>query len=475
MDKNTKKITVPTYANQAGMNYFDDVVRAVLGQYSEQSPVVQADFDEAGVLVFGAAVQITSRECGIDAFGRDTRQVEAALAMAHDIERVAIVDWLFSKDWDHPKQIITALSHAPHWAASMPHVRLILGTAIELMDDEIRLKNAITNIKTILDQQPDLSGPCAQVFDKAALAKARKLVQSINSEIKSNTINDDLRQAQRNGGWRARPDFNVAQANLAKLKLEFENFGPVINRLENDLLLASLMPEDDFSISPLLLLGPPGVGKTLFCHALAKALGSAMVKITAAGAQGGFQLTGSNASWRDSAPGRVFKAFAESETCCPVVLIDEVDRINKSDQHPVIPVLLELLDPVSSESFRDEFFEVEFDASMAVNVLTANSLTGVPDALLSRCEVFTITMPNATQRLRIIENEANHLKEKLGREIALDWDTASRVAEADDMDMRKVQRLVKNAFAEAIKTGKTTAVLEAPPSKFNLIPGPTRH
>ena len=77
--------------------------------------------------------------------------------------------------------------------------------------------------------------------------------------------------------------------------------------------------------------------------------------------------------------------------------IDEVDKIGVSAQCPVLPVLLDLLEPNTAQRFKDEFFGMEFDASRMVFILTANSLEGVPAALLSRVEVFEVPRPAAVQ------------------------------------------------------------------------------
>ena len=270
-----------------------------------------------------------------------------------------------------------------------------------------------------------------------------------------------LDNARLHDGFRRVPDAKKAGRQLDKTKLQFENLAAPIERLQVDLALASAMNPTDFRMTPLLLLGDPGIGKTYLAMQLAQALGVNMEKLSAGGAQGGFQLTGSHNSWTGARPGALFTLLAEGQYATPVVVIDEVDKIRDS-QYPVLPVLLDLFEPQTAKFFKDEFFEMQFDASRIIFVLTANSLEGVPAPLLSRLEVFEITRPEPAQRLRIIQNEAAMLRRKTGLNIRLDKAGSEALAERQDIDLRKTTRLVSEAFARALQAGELMAKLFVP-------------
>ena len=135
-------------------------------------------------------------------------------------------------------------------------------------------------------------------------------------------------------------------------------------------------------IPPFLLLGKPGVGKTHFAMQLAQSLGVDMAKISAGGAQGGFQLTGSHTSWKGARPRSLTALLAAGKSAAPVNVINEIDKIVDA-RYPVLPVLLNLLERGTAKQFTDEFFEMEIDASKIIFVLTANSTVGIPESLLS--------------------------------------------------------------------------------------------
>ncbi len=254
---------------------------------------------------------------------------------------------------------------------------------------------------------------------------------------------------------------------MDKTKKQFENLAAPIERLQVDLALASAMKPADFRMTPLLLLGVPGIGKTYLAMQLAQALGVNMDKISAGGAQGGFQLTGSHNSWTGARLGSLFTLLAEGQFAMPVVVIDEVDKIRDS-QYPMLPVLLDLFEPQTARCFKDEFFEMQFDASRIIFVLTANSLEGVPAPLLSRLEVFDIARPEPAQRLRIIQNEAATLRHKTGLNIRLDKASCEALADRQDIDLRKTTRLVSEAFARALQAGELVAKLLMPKAEGRL-------
>jgi ATP-dependent Lon protease len=321
-------------------------------------------------------------------------------------------------------------------------------SAINASDVKVKLKVKLKSSHAI------------QVFMPEAIDKAIEALGNI-AEARRGGGDGVLDNARMHDGFRRVPDVKKAGRQLDKTKLQFENLAAPIERLQVDLALASVMNPTDFRMTPLLLLGDPGIGKTYLAMQLAQALGVNMEKISAGGAQGGFQLTGSHNSWNGARPGALFTLLAEGQFATPVVVIDEVDKIRDS-QYPVLPVLLDLFEPQTARCFKDEFFEMQFDASRIIFVLTANSLEGVPEPLLSRLEVFDIARPEPAQRLRIIKNEAAMLRRKTGLNIRLDKVGCDALADRQDIDLRKTIRLVSEAFARALQAGELVAKLLLP-------------
>ena len=265
-----------------------------------------------------------------------------------------------------------------------------------------------------------------------------------------------LEQARANQGKRTLPDATQACKNLEAKKLNFENLTAPIERLQEWLLLAGSMDALEFRIPPILLLGSPGIGKTFLARQLADVLGVPSEKISAGGAQGGFQLTGSHGAWMSAKPGMVASLLAKSASAAPVLVIDEVDKIADL-RYPVLPVLLDLLDAGTAREFRDEYLEIGLDASRVIFILTANDRSQVPLPLLSRVEEFTILPPEPAQRLRIIEQAMVQLRQKTNQQIGLGSGVAERLAGRMDIDLRQLNRLISSAFAMALQAGDKVA------------------
>lgn len=390
----------------------------------------------------------------------------------------AVLHYLGDPLWDSPKQILASFTYPkffgqPAAAAWQKEFSKEINALWDESDQSVRdlLDAAKRHWSTALEKpQKTVAEPVTtevqkpartiQVFRPDAMDKAATALREIAAEKRAAGARI-LEQARAEHGSRTFPDAHQASKNLDAKKLDFENLWQPIERLQTDLVLAEAMRAQDFRISPLLLLGEPGIGKTFLASQLAAALGVPSEKISAGGAQGSFQLTGSHSTWQSAKPGMVAALLAKSASASPVLVIDEVDKIHE-DRHAFLPVLLDLLDAGTAKCFRDEFLEMEFDASRIIVVLTANDISKVPPPLLSRVEAFTVPAPQPGQRLRIIEQTMADLSEKTGHHITFAAEVAERLAERMDIDLRQLTRLVRASFATALQAGDKVARIKAP-------------
>ena len=382
----------------------------------------------------------------------------------------AVFNYLVDPRWDSTRQMFTSLVKLayfekrpqPGWYKELQNE--LMATMSDRVGDMEDLAKAASAHWTagLLKAEAGTKklARTIQIFCPEAMDKAAVAVRELPTEKRAAGVRV-LEQARAQDGQRALPDAAQASQNLEAKKLDFENLRAPIERLQTDLVLAQAMPDQEFRIAPLLLLGDPGIGKTYLASQLAQALGVPSAKMSAGGAQGAFQLSGSHSTWTSAKPGMVIELLAQSASASPVLVIDEVDKIHE-DKHAFLPVLLDLLDAGTAKQFRDEYFEMDFDASRIIFVLTANSIDKVPPPLLSRVEVFHVPTPQPAQRLRIVQKIMADLVEKTGHPIAFAPGTAERLAERMDLDLRQIDRMARVAFAAALQAGDKLAKLPFP-------------
>ncbi|OUQ41151.1 hypothetical protein B5E65_13170 [Gemmiger sp. An120] len=150
----------------------------------------------------------------------------------------------------------------------------------------------------------------------------------------------------------------------------------------------------------LLLVGPPGVGKTSIAESIAIAMKRKFFKISLAGMSDAGPLRGYDTNYQSPKPGRIVEGIIQTGTFSPLILLDEIDKMGSSSNNgdPAY-VLLDILDSNRSR-FIDDLISVPIDLSNIVFVATANSLQALSPILLNRLEI--IKLKGYTREEKII-------------------------------------------------------------------------
>jgi ATP-dependent Lon protease len=241
------------------------------------------------------------------------------------------------------------------------------------------------------------------VYSLDALKKLEKGGASADSE--AHKRNHELFTQLKAKGTLRRVGLARSIEAVLALEQSHPHFSEVIQFVADRIALqkASRRP---VTIPPMLLFGPPGVGKTHFCEALASTLRVPVRRHPMDQAETSSALLGSEQTWGNTRYGLVFEMLALGDYANPVVILDELDKACRgqgsggSMQSPTA-VLHSLLEPVSASKVRDISVDMELDASLITWIATANYPWLIPPTLRSRMKEFLIRMPTAEQSLLV--------------------------------------------------------------------------
>ncbi len=314
--------------------------------------------------------------------------------------------------------------------------------------------------------QPVIRLPIAHmhtVFDTAEVERKLHKLRERNSGREHDSLCSTYERMLESGPER----FSVKPSgipDMAGLYDALPNFGPALDEVRRNLAL-SQDSRDHLDITPMLLLGPPGIGKTHFAHQIAQLLGTGMTLVPMSSMTAGWLLSGSSAQWKGSRPGKVFEAIVDGQYANPVIVVDEVDKASNDAQYDPLGALYSLLEHDTAQRFVDEFAEVGIDASQVIWVLTANDERSIPEPILNRMNVFEVQPPDA--------EAARKIALRLYRSIRAEHEWGQRFAPEPcdevlerliDMPPREMRRAWMTAFGNARLDGRDQLQVDDLPS-----------
>ncbi len=230
------------------------------------------------------------------------------------------------------------------------------------------------------------------------------------------------------------------------------NFAEVVRAIRNRVILSQVTGQ--FHIPPMLLLGPPGVGKTRFAQSLARMLATDFFRYAMDSGTTGAALLGSDAHWANTQMGTLTQVLTNGKAANPVFVLDEVDKANDSEgRYSAINALHSILEPETAGSLRDLSTRLVINASRVIWIGTANHPERIPESIHSRFKVFQIGLPTGAQTLKVAKSVVDSVLSHNGlTDFQVPGDDILRTI--DQQPARAVYQAVEDAVCEAIAQGR---------------------
>jgi ATP-dependent Lon protease len=337
------------------------------------------------------------------------------LLLLGDDENLAVASLLFNllkykKNNNNIEQISNIIYNKLNYSNQIK-----LKKSKEIIQDKIEKLKEISINEIDIKKQIAISKNMPKNIKKICLEKLEETKSSNNETYKIKMYVDYLMKFP----WPSESDDNefkeISKNNIkskeflnnVRQKLEENVYGHKKGKEKIIRIMGKLISSQGSSISPMALLGPPGVGKTRFAQSLAKCLGMPFIQITLGGQNDGELLHGHGYTYSSAQPGMIIKKMTNIDSSRCIMYFDELDKCvaKNGSGNEVMSILTHLIDPMTNGAFQDRFFqEITFPLNKIFFVFSFNDSSKIDSALLNRMEKIYVDSYTIIDKVKISKN-----------------------------------------------------------------------
>jgi hypothetical protein len=253
-----------------------------------------------------------------------------------------------------------------------------------------------------------------------------------------------------------------ATEKLIALSSRHPHFYDVIEFLE-PYVKVSYLTGKPLKFPPLLIAGPPGIGKSKFMDELYDVLGYPRRVLHGSGVTHGAAIAGLQQTWGSAHQGYVAETMLATKLINPLITFDELDKTGAfhGENPSITSALLRVLEPLEAKNFTDAFFNTPHDASMVNWIFTCNQPLVISNALMTRFTTIYVYPP--TERSAIDHVHCSIWADQIKRfgavelvSTVIDNEILDHLAEIyyDELQFRKSYRLLERGLTKILATIK---------------------
>ena len=269
-------------------------------------------------------------------------------------------------------------------------------------------------------------------------------------------------------------------AARAILEAEHSGLDKVKRRILEFLAVRKLAPNKHGPI--LLLVGPPGVGKTSLGKSIASSLGRKYVRVSLGGVRDEAEVRGHRRTYIGALPGRIVAGLKKAGSMNPVFVLDEIDKLAADMRGDPAAAMLEVLDPEQNKDFVDHYVEVPVDLSKVMFICTANQTDTISQPLLDRMEMVELSGYTSLEKLAIAKNHL--LPKQLGEhglgkdQLEIDDEVLTEIVHSytREAGVRNLEREIAAVCrGAAVRIAEGTTEIHFDRAQLEDLLGPPRH